>query len=113
MTGKYILDENHNPVSEEDLLRWAEWLETHDRRVRSDAIGPYHVSTVFLGLDYNFAAMLGEEQSQPLLFETMVFQAVGVLGGSVGDIQERCSTWDEAVAQHERILADMRRTAAG
>ena len=113
MTGKYILDENRNAILEPDLFRWADWLETHDRRVRSEMIGQYLVSTVFLGLDHNFALMPGEESERPILFETMVFHAAGVRGGSVGDIQERCSTWDEALAQHDRVAEQMRKTAAG
>jgi aminoglycoside phosphotransferase family enzyme len=52
-----------------------------------------HISTVFLGLDHSF------DEGRPLLFETMTF------GGQEHDqrICERCTTWDEAVAQHERV----------
>ena len=38
------------------------------------------------------------DDGPPILFETMVF------GGKHDRYQERCSTWDEAVAQHDRIV---------
>jgi hypothetical protein len=108
MTDKYILDDEHNAIPEPDLLKWAEWFETFDRRVRSDVIGPYHVSTVFLGLDHSFSR--GNPRARPLLFETMVFNVIGG-GREAVDIQERCSTWREAIEQHERIAAEIRQAA--
>jgi hypothetical protein len=53
------------------------------------------VSTVFLGLDHRY----GEEP--PLIFETMIF-------GRGFEYQERCSTWDEAVAMHDRACEVVR-----
>jgi len=35
----------------------------------------------------------------PLLFETMIFN-----GPDDGEYQERCSTWEEAEAMHERAV---------
>lgn len=46
------------------------------------------VSTVFLGLDHSWG------DGPPLLFETMEF------GGPRDGDCDRCSTWDEAEAQH-------------
>jgi Lar family restriction alleviation protein len=46
------------------------------------------VSTVFIGLDHQFG------EGPPLLFETMI------VGGPHDGYQNRCSTWDEAVAMH-------------
>jgi len=93
--GRYILDDNHNPVPEPDLLKWAKWFHESGpkRRVAHDTKGNCSVSTVFLGLDHSFGS------GPPLLFETMVF-------GSKEDIQERYSTWDEALAGHKRILEE-------
>lgn len=71
-----------------------------DRHVAQTNVGPLHVSTVFLGLDHR---LMGE--GPPLLFETMIFP-----GDSSGEYQERCSTWDEAEAQHAEAVAHARRT---
>lgn len=108
MSDLYILDEHHNPIPEPDPIRWAEWFEKGERVVRRESVGPYFISTVFLGMDHN----MWHPDHHPLLYETMVFDANGSANGEM-DIQERCATWDEAVAQHDRIVADMRRTVAG
>lgn len=90
MSDKYILD-GQTPVKA-DLMTWARWFETADRHVDRTEIGEHLVSTVFLGLDHQFG------DGPPLLFETMVFA-----GGEPDDMWcERCSTWDEAVAMHQR-----------
>ena len=84
----------HNPVplANEDMLLWAADYETLANRVVAQThIDPeIRVSTVFLGLDHNFL-----DEGPPILFETMVF------GGPIDGEQWRCSTWEEAEAQHE------------
>lgn len=93
MSDKYILDEKGNPVPEPDLLKWAKWFETANRRVARDQIGDSKISTVFLGVDYNFT------EGQPLLWETMVF------GGPLDEEQERCSgSREQAQAMHARMV---------
>ena len=68
--GHWILDEHGEPVPEPDLLVWAKWFEGKFRRVAFTEIGPHFaVSTVFLGLDHNFAKL-----GPPILWETMVFR---------------------------------------
>lgn len=91
--GRYILDEQGNPVPEPDLLKWAKWFEEagEKRRIAHDVKGECSVSTVFIGLDHSFGG------KSPLLYETMVF-------GSKEDIQERYATKEEALAGHKRIL---------
>jgi|GraSoiStandDraft_26_1057304.scaffolds.fasta_scaffold208824_2 hypothetical protein len=84
------------PVPDDEVLAWAEWFQHADRTVVQEYIGPYFVSTVFLALDHNFSFT-----GPPILFETMVF---GDGGGAVGNYQERCSTWDEALDMHQRGL---------
>lgn len=93
ISGKYILV-GHEPVPCEDLEEWAHWFETADRRVARTTVGAYMVSTVFLGVDHNWM-----QNGPPILFETMVFPDPDM------DVQERCSTWAEAEAQHARIVA--------
>lgn len=87
----YILD-GHVPVPCDDFLKWAEWLGTADRHVAKDLVARAVISTVFLGLDHNFSG------GPPLLFETMIF------GGKHDGYQDRYSTWDEAVAGHNRAV---------
>lgn len=65
------------------------------RRVALTAIGKVKVSTVFLVIDHGFG-----DSGPPVLFETMV-----VVDGVWNDDCKRCCTWDEAVAQHERVVA--------
>lgn len=107
MTDKYILDHvTHEAIPADDLITWARWYESADRRVALTEVGPYHVSTVFLGLDHQYGT------GPPLLFETMVWMDTCAAPDSDMhtwlDEQERCSTWDEAVAQHERMCELMR-----
>lgn len=106
----YILDEHKLAVPVEDPMAWARWFErgVDQRRVASEDIGDYFVSTVFLGLDHSFGR--GE---LPILFETMVFTAATVRSvafGRVWDLHrevwmDRCSTWEEALDMHERGVA--------
>lgn len=86
--NKYMLVDK-TPVPCLDLL---EWFENFDNSVAKTQVGNILVSTVFLGIDHRFG------EGRPLLFETMTFDG--------GDFEEadRCSTWDEAMAQHERIV---------
>jgi hypothetical protein len=87
---KYIL-QGHEVVPA-DLMTWATWFNDMDNR-RVDHTERYgvRVSTVFLGLDLRYG-----EPGPPLVFETMIF------GGSEEGWQDRCSTWDEAVAMHQK-----------
>ncbi len=82
---------------------WAKWLKKpfeKRNRVGKTAIGDREVSTVFLGIDHQW-----RKGGAPLLFETMVF------GEGVRDHEDmmwRYSTWDEAIAGHERVVAALR-----
>lgn len=100
--GRFILH-GKVPVPVEDLLEWARWIEENndERIVRQEDIGPYWVSTVFLGLDHDFS-----EQGPPLLFETMVFTTEDGHRTSVRDgYFNRTSTWELALEQHEEAVA--------
>jgi len=96
----YVLD-GHTPVPEPDMETFAIWHGTEDRRVALTVLGPgVEVSTVFLGIDHQFG------DGPPLLFETMLFS----------DYEEkewRYSTWDEAAAGHERVVAELKARIMG
>jgi hypothetical protein len=94
--GKYILDDDGNPVPEPDLLKWVTWMETGIRRVNMTLTTRGRVSTVFLGLDHRFRFL---DDGPPLLFETMIF---GEDGHSEWDESycEMYSTREEAQLGH-------------
>lgn len=91
---QYILDENHNPVPEFDLIKWAYWFEGKGNRiVKQQHVGTVFVSTVFLGLDHQFG------DGPPILFESMTFP---------GQRENRCCTWQEAEQMHLRMCREAR-----
>lgn len=87
----WILD-GHEPVAV-DLFTWARWFEDAERHIDRTQVGDADVSTVFLGIDHNFAP-----SGPPVLFETMIF------GGQHSDACWRYTTWDQAAAGHHRIV---------
>jgi hypothetical protein len=84
------------------LIEWATQGEDPRRRTADDPwrvdrtplFDDVYVSTVFLGLDHQYG------DGPPLLFETMVF-------GLDDEYYDRCSTWEQAEAQHTRVVADV------
>ncbi len=96
--GKYIL-RHGEIIREPDLFKWGRWMQLaeDDRIIEQTQVGDAKVSTVFLGLDYNFS-----EKGPPILFETMIF------GGEHADYQDRCATLDEARKMHTRALWKVR-----
>jgi hypothetical protein len=100
MRSNYILDENRNPIAV-DFMTWAVWFENSKERVVAQTnVGNVTVSTVFIGLDHNF-----DPFGPPHLFETMIFR-----NGDGGDCW-RCTTWQEAEAQHARAVEYVRALA--
>jgi hypothetical protein len=103
--GFYIL-EGHDAVKasplqharqfEERLQACTEGRDDPWRVALTDINPQLHVSTVFLGLNHAFHSI-----GPPMLFETMIF----LRGDPLHEYQERCSTWDEAVAMHARGVA--------
>ena len=92
MSDYYIRDE-HKPVSIDNVLARGSWFSTADRVVsKTEITKDVTVSTVFLGLDHQYG------EGPPLLFETLVF------GGFLDGEMWRCSTWEEALAQHDMAV---------
>jgi len=81
------------PVPVADLIEWASWFETADRRVARTDVGPLHVSTVFLGIDHSFSNF---PDTTPILFETMIFDDTDGLDHYC----DRYASWDEAERGH-------------
>ncbi len=96
----YILDDEGNPVIENDFMKWSEWFATTDRTVCFQTVGEgVTISTVFLGLDHNFW-----DDGPPVLWETMIF------GGTHDDYQVRYSSQQEAMDGHAEAVAMVRAT---
>ena len=96
----YILDKDKKVVLV-DRMTWAKWFETSKGRILkqdffevsvSGLKAEVQVSTVFLGLDHQWG------DGPPLIFETMIF------GGPKNQYQDRYSTYEEALAGHEKAL---------
>jgi hypothetical protein len=76
------------------MMEWAVKFEDLDyKRVALTEVGPFEVSTVWLGTD------LGGED-RPLIFETIVF-------GSDNERMTRYPTLDEAERGHAAIVAEL------
>lgn len=101
MLTNYILDERGEPKPEPDLITWAKWFEADERRVvRRNQFyvddNEITVSTVFLGLDHGW-----RPGAPPVLWETMIF------GLKDDQPQWRYTSRDEAIANHDRLVADL------
>jgi hypothetical protein len=112
MTGRYILvgPERRTPARcvDDDLIGWAEWMQTADRHVADTRHELFRVSTVFLGLDHQF------DRGPPILFETMAFLRTG--DPNAEDILDRCdesidcvryATWEDAEIGHKAMVRRM------
>jgi len=95
--GTYKLnlkDKTYTPCSVEE---WSEQLEElndlHMKHVAHDYINNNRISTIWLGLDHQW-----QENSLPLLFETMVFKD----GCEI--YRDRYSTWQEAEEGHKKAI---------
>ena len=94
MNTTYILNENGEPVAENDMSVWGEFMGDDDRRrVAITEINGTEISTVFTGID----STLGD--GPPLLWETMIF------GGEHDSFQERYTSMNAAIAGHATAFA--------
>ena len=84
------------------LEGWCALGDAGYRIVKQEDVGDYLVSTVWLGLNHNYA------DGPPLIFETMVFGREDA--GKSGDecFCERYSTEAQAVAGHSRVVEGVR-----
>ena len=84
-----------------EMMEWAlMFRDIGQRRVAHTTLpNGYRISTVFLGLDHNFF-----DDGPPLIFESMTFPSTG----HDEQLCARCSTWEEAEAQHARMVMETR-----
>ena len=95
--GMYILDENGNPKKLGYDCKTGEWAEfmmnTGKRQLAKDLLGDVLISTVFLGIDHNYAGT-----SEPVLWETMIF------GGQHAGYQKRYTSKEQALEGHKEAV---------
>lgn len=92
----YILNDRNEPVPCYDLIKWAMWFERAGKQrivAKTELPNGILISTVFLGLDYNF-----RRKGPPILFESMIF------GGKNDQTLYRYATWKEAEDGHENAV---------
>ena len=100
MIGTYILI-GQTPVPEPDFERWARWMGEYNEHVAFVQVGPYQISTIFLGLDHAHWP-----STKVRLFETMIF--ADDRDDELHSRQWRCATWSEAEEQHALAVAACR-----
>lgn len=88
----YILDENNKP-KQATMKECAAWMDDPRKIVKQETFWPWHVSTVFLGIDHS----MSRDGSDPVLFETMVFRGNNYRGIE----QKRYTSYDDALAGHQ------------
>lgn len=105
MSDKYVLNADKSVSPMDDLVEWSQRFEdTESRRIARDVMPDGRVvSTVFLGLDHSFGS-----GGPPLLFETMIFPSDKDF---CEEWCERCSTYSQAVKQHQRGIREAERLA--
>ena len=96
------------------MEQWTQLFSDHDyKRVALDEVGPYQVSTVWLGLNHNWG------EGPPLIFETMVFTAsawkderpVSQGGEGLAEFDmDRYATEEQARVGHEAMCLLIRAT---
>lgn len=88
-------DKQGKPLTDTELD--ALLRDRHYRRVGLDSVGEVKVSTVWLGVNYNWG------DGAPIIFESMIF------GGDRNGDMVRYSTLEQAEAGHRAILAELDR----
>lgn len=107
-------DRNGVPMTFVEYIALMETVDDNDyRRIDLTEIGPYVISTVWLGLDHNFTG-----EGPAIIFETMVFtNSAWVADRSDPDREllvdidtDRYATEEEARAGHEAMVLLVRAT---
>lgn len=101
MIDCYKLGDDHVPVPC-TMDEAASQMQMSKRLLRRTNTWDAIVSTVFLVFDHA-TPLLGDGPHVPLLFETMVF------GGEHDGYQRRYATYDDAIAQHDRVAWNLLR----
>lgn len=94
-THYLLIDRRPVQVHPDDWWDWFRKIE--NRRVGEDQVGPFRVSTVFIGLNAGI-------EDPPLLFETEAYDSDGA-----SMLRCHCATWEEAEVQHTVVVEEVRK----
>lgn len=97
MVNNLYIEVDGQPVQAETLQEWAEFMENR-QPTAVKVIHGFKVSTVFLGVDYEW-----REDRDPILYETMVFGDV-LTGQNI-----RATSQEAALANHEKMVEAIER----
>ena len=95
----YICDPDFTNIRPVGLMTWARWMEGKNRHVDRTETDRGFVSTVFLGIDHNFAF-----SGPPVLFETMIFAP----GYACDEDQHRYTNVADARAGHAACVMTLK-----
>jgi hypothetical protein len=99
----YILLPDHSVRLAQSREEWAMAMEYGTHRVaRTEFDDGGYVSTIFLGTDHNYSFI-----GAPILFESIA----NIRGATVGETQRRYRTYDEAIAGHHEMVAEISASA--
>lgn len=97
--GMYF-DFKGNPIS---MWEWSGLTNSDKKIIEQTQIGPYFISTVYIGMDMGFRINLNpdpEEFYQPIIFETMIFNDEKDEDDELYLYQERYCTQEQAREGH-------------
>jgi len=98
---EHIYDRDGMPISMAEYSRLL--AQPGYQRVAEDQVGPYWISTVWLGVDHGWG-----RRPVPVIFETMVFAENGKVGHDLE--MRRYSTEAEALEGHAETVLLVRAT---
>jgi hypothetical protein len=97
---RYVLDDNGDPVRQDDHAAWKRFMQdVSRRRVAFDEAGRWTVMTLFMGIDHDFVG-----NGPPVLWKTSVFGPQPWGGFSCW----YSSRW-RALSQHDQLAEAVRR----
>lgn len=96
----WILDDEHNLVPVDSVNEWSEKMSEGNFSVAIATVGPFFVSTVFLGIDTS-------SLWDPALFQTIVF-STDEKDNEILREERQYKTWAEAVAGHAEIVKKLK-----
>jgi hypothetical protein len=105
--GCFVLDDHNQPhaVSYLEMSLWMGRNAARCRVVLDELPGGAEVSTVFLGQDHG--SSLRDAGAPPILFETRV------MSGPLLGMTHRYTSWEEALAGHQEMVARAREAGTG
>lgn len=105
--GRRVIEHYDREGTPIPMMVWCKLLADEEyKRVAETQVGPYWISTVWLGTDHNFS-----RSGPPIIFETMVFASSPDVEGLGPDMD--CYRWPteaRALTGHEEVVTLVRAT---